>query len=71
MSAMMTGVNTNQGVLGFGEATEANDFNRDATATNPDAPRAGEGARHESRRRVHGQADARNTGGDLCARQSP
>jgi alkaline phosphatase len=29
MSAMMTGVNTNQSVLGFGEGTEPNDFNRD------------------------------------------
>jgi alkaline phosphatase len=27
MSAMMTGVNTNQSVIGFGEATEPNDFN--------------------------------------------
>jgi alkaline phosphatase len=29
MSAMMTGVNTNQSVIGFGESTEANDFNND------------------------------------------
>ena len=29
MSAMMTGVNTNQSVIGFGEGTEPNDFNRD------------------------------------------
>lgn len=29
MTAMMTGVNTNQSVIGFGEATEANDFNND------------------------------------------
>jgi alkaline phosphatase len=29
MSAMMTGVNTNQSVIGFGEGTEANDFNND------------------------------------------
>jgi len=29
MSAMMTGVNTNQSVIGFGEATEPNDFNGD------------------------------------------
>lgn len=28
MSAMMTGVNTNQSVIGFSEATEPNDFNR-------------------------------------------
>ena len=35
MSAMMTGVNTNQGVFGFGEATEANDFNRDGDGDQP------------------------------------
>jgi len=29
MSAMMTGVNTNQSVIGFGENTEPNDFNKD------------------------------------------
>lgn len=29
MSAMMTGVNTNQSVIGFGEGTEPNDFNGD------------------------------------------
>jgi alkaline phosphatase len=29
MSAMMTGINTNQSVIGFGAATEPNDFNRD------------------------------------------
>lgn len=29
MSAMMTGVNTNQSVIGFGEQTEPNDFNGD------------------------------------------
>ncbi len=29
MTAMMTGINTNQSVLGFGEGTEPNDFNRD------------------------------------------
>jgi alkaline phosphatase len=29
MSAMMTGVNTNQSVIGFGQGTEPNDFNRD------------------------------------------
>ena len=29
MTAMMTGVNTNQSVLGLGEATEPDDFNRD------------------------------------------
>jgi alkaline phosphatase len=29
MSAMMTGVNTNQSVIGFGPSTEANDFNAD------------------------------------------
>jgi len=29
MSAMMTGVNTNQSVIGFGESTEPNDFNND------------------------------------------
>jgi alkaline phosphatase len=29
MSAMMTGVNTNQSVIGFGESTEPNDFNGD------------------------------------------
>ena len=29
MSAMMTGINTNQSVIGFGEGTEPNDFNRD------------------------------------------
>ncbi len=29
MTAMMTGINTNQSVIGFGERTEANDFNGD------------------------------------------
>ena len=29
MTAMMTGVNTNQSVIGFGESTEPNDFNHD------------------------------------------
>jgi len=29
MSAMMSGVNTNQSVMGFGEGTEPNDFNQD------------------------------------------
>jgi alkaline phosphatase len=29
MSAMMTGVNTNQSVIGFGKGTEPNDFNND------------------------------------------
>jgi alkaline phosphatase len=29
MSAMMTGINTNQSVIGFGETTEPNDFNGD------------------------------------------
>lgn len=29
MSAMMTGINTNQSVIGFGQATEPNDFNGD------------------------------------------
>lgn len=29
MSAMMTGINTNQSVIGFGEGTEPNDFNGD------------------------------------------
>lgn len=29
MSAMMTGINTNQSVIGFGETTEPNDFNHD------------------------------------------
>ncbi len=29
MTAMMTGVNTNQSVIGFGEGTEPNDFNHD------------------------------------------
>ncbi|MGE3845206.1 MAG: alkaline phosphatase [Vicinamibacterales bacterium] len=29
MSAMMTGINTNQSVIGFGEGTEPNDFNKD------------------------------------------
>jgi alkaline phosphatase len=29
MTAMMTGINTNQSVIGFGEGTEANDFNND------------------------------------------
>jgi alkaline phosphatase len=35
MSAMMTGVNTNQSVIGFGENTEANDFNRDGDGRAP------------------------------------
>jgi alkaline phosphatase len=35
MSAMMTGVNTNQSVFGFGEGTEANDFNRDGDGDQP------------------------------------
>ena len=29
MTAMMTGINTNQSVIGYGERTEANDFNND------------------------------------------
>jgi alkaline phosphatase len=29
MTAMMTGVNTNQSVIGFGKGTEPNDFNND------------------------------------------
>lgn len=33
MSAMMTGVNTNQSVIGFAEGTEPNDFNRDGDGT--------------------------------------
>lgn len=33
MSAMMTGVNTNQSVIGFDERTEPNDFNRDGDGT--------------------------------------
>lgn len=35
MSAMMTGVNTNQSVIGFGPATEPNDFNRDGDGEKP------------------------------------
>lgn len=35
MSAMMTGVNTNQSVIGFGEGTEPNDFNRDGDGDKP------------------------------------
>jgi len=35
MSAMMTGVNTNQSVIGFGEGTEPNDFNRDGDGEAP------------------------------------
>ena len=35
MSAMMTGVNTNQSVFGYGETTEANDFNRDGDGDQP------------------------------------
>jgi alkaline phosphatase len=35
MAAMMTGVNTNQSVLGFDESTEANDFNRDGDGEAP------------------------------------
>ena len=33
MSAMMTGVNTNQSVIGFDEGTEPNDFNNDGDGT--------------------------------------
>jgi alkaline phosphatase len=35
MSAMMTGVNTNQSVIGFGEGTEPNDFNHDGDGAAP------------------------------------
>jgi alkaline phosphatase len=35
MTAMMTGVNTNQSVIGFGEQTEANDFNNDGDGEAP------------------------------------
>jgi alkaline phosphatase len=35
MSAMMTGVNTNQSVIGFGEGTEPNDFNGDGDGPAP------------------------------------
>lgn len=35
MSAMMTGVNTNQSVIGFDESTEANDFNNDGDGDAP------------------------------------
>jgi len=35
MSAMMTGVNTNQSVIGFGESTEPNDFNNDGDGEAP------------------------------------
>jgi alkaline phosphatase len=35
MSAMMTGVNTNQSVIGFGESTEPNDFNGDGDGQAP------------------------------------
>ena len=35
MTAMMTGVNTNQSVIGFGEKTEANDFNNDGDGDAP------------------------------------
>jgi alkaline phosphatase len=35
MSAMMTGVNTNQSVIGFGEGTEPNDFNNDGDGQAP------------------------------------
>lgn len=33
MTAMMTGINTNQSVIGFGERTEPNDFNGDGPAS--------------------------------------
>ena len=35
MTAMMTGVNTNQSVIGFGPGTEPNDFNRDGDGEAP------------------------------------
>jgi alkaline phosphatase len=35
MSAMMTGVNTNQSVIGFTEGTEPNDFNNDGDGPKP------------------------------------
>jgi alkaline phosphatase len=35
MTAMMTGVNTNQSVIGFGPGTEPNDFNRDGDGDRP------------------------------------
>ncbi|MEW5975456.1 MAG: alkaline phosphatase [Acidobacteriota bacterium] len=35
MSAMMTGVNTNQSVIGFGPLTEPNDFNQDGDGPAP------------------------------------
>ena len=35
MTAMMSGVNTNQSVIGFGETTEPNDFNHDGDGEAP------------------------------------
>jgi alkaline phosphatase len=35
MTAMMTGVNTNQSVIGYGEGTEPNDFNKDGDGDAP------------------------------------
>lgn len=35
MTAMMTGVNTNQSVIGYGEGTEPNDFNKDGDGEAP------------------------------------
>jgi alkaline phosphatase len=35
MTAMMTGVNTNQSVIGFGESTEPSDFNADGDGPKP------------------------------------
>ena len=70
MTAMMTGVNTNQSVIGFGEKTEANDFNSDGDGEAPwTLLELAKRQRHESRRRVDGDHHARHAGGDLRAHQ--
>ena len=72
MTAMMTGKNTNAGVLGLDETTEYADFNGDGDGkTASDAARAGQAARHAGRRRQHRAHHARDAGRDLRPHQQP
>ena len=71
MSAMMTGVNTNQSVIGFGRGHRADDFNNDG-----DGPASwtmlemAQGARHEGWRGLHRADHARHAGRHLFTHQS-
>ena len=72
MTAMMTGYNTNAGVLGLDETTEFVDFNNDGDGKRlwtllEQAKRDG----HAGRRHQHGAHYARDAGRDLRAHQRP